>query len=143
MSSPRFNSVHIFDSIDEDGSNVCAGNVKVHDYSPIIQPIHFNGENGTRLLTHGYPNRKWTFEGLLFARTSTELGTIIATIQTQIDAFVLNPNAWFILVDNFGRTYPSAQIHSIHGIDYHGIDAGGCLTPILVQGELAGMPHQG
>jgi hypothetical protein len=143
MASPLFNAVHIFDSIDEDGINVCAGNVKVHDYSPIIQPIHFNGENGNRLLTHGFSNRKWTFEGYLFARTPGELASKIATIQFQIDSFVLNPNAWFVLVDNFGRTYPSAQIHSIHGIDYHAIDLGGCITPILVQGELQGMPHQG
>jgi hypothetical protein len=143
MASPTFNTIHLFDSTAMDGSQVCAGTVKVHDYSPIIQPIQFNGENGTRLLTHGYPNRKWSFEGVLFARTATELGTLVAAIQTQADNFVAAPNNWYALVDNFGRTYTSAQIHSVHGIDYHGIDGGGCITPIIVQGELQGMPHQG
>lgn len=140
MASPTYDSVAIFDSKRSDNSTFTEGNLFVEDYTPIIQKLHFNQEDGDRYLVHGFGDREWVYEGLLSSPTLADLQSKIAIILGKINDFQSNPTTYKTLVDSYGTTYTSAaQIHHFHFLERPHIEInGGYVCRIRVSGVLQG-----
>jgi hypothetical protein len=144
MPSPTFDGNKLFDSINHDGDNFSEGILYPLDYTKIIQDIHFDGENGDYILTHGWPDRKWEFVGLISAPTGEAFGGIIRAIQSAIDDADSDDSSYHDLKDSFGGDYPKAQVRSMSYLQKpHFTAGGGYVAQIRVEGVIQGMDQDG
>lgn len=143
MASPIFNGNTIFDSIASDGMGgtivFSEGMLWAGSFSPIRQPIHFNGENGIRYLNHGYPDREWTFEGIFSAPDLPTLQGIVVGIQDAIVAAQEAPTVYYQLTDSMGIVYNEAQVTHYHPLSPMQKSDDGYLIKVRVQGIIQGM----
>lgn len=135
MASPTFGGSPIFDSIRADNSTFTEGLLLVGDYTKIYQTIHFNREDGNRLISHGFPDRPWTFQGLISADTAARLKTRLSAIESQIDA-----DDYHILVDSYGNTYANAKVMGMHPQRMYGVAN---MIGVVITGIIQGMAHDG
>lgn len=143
MSSPTFNDLPIFDSRKVDATYYSEGVLTVHGYSKIIQTLHFNGENGNRLIHHGWPDRQWTFQGLMSydhatpASALTGLKDSFRAIETYIDS-----EDYHKLVDSFGSVFTKARINTFDHTPIHK-SAEGYIAQVTITGIIQGMVFDG
>lgn len=137
MASPTFNGNKIFDSIDGEGNRYSEGVLWAPEFQKIIQTLHFNGENGDRILTHGYPDRPWVFTGIISAPSIGSLNTLLAAIQTCIQDCDTT-GGYHTLVDSFGHSYSNAQVRHYSCQDIRR-SADGYLAVVRVTGVIRGM----
>lgn len=146
MASPTFNGQPIFDSSTL-AATFSEGVLWVPSYTKIYQPLHFNGEIGDRVLTHGYPDLQWMFKGLLSAPSG--LATKLAAIQAYIDEADADGSTYRVLVDSFGNTYQKAQIRNMTVQEPHvkagptGLPNGGFVCSIIVTGIIQSVSRYG
>jgi hypothetical protein len=134
MASPTFNLIAIFDSVAADGTTKFSeGVLQVDQYTKIRQKLHFNGENGDRYLTHGWPDRKWTFRGYISAPTYDDMQTILAAIEAVIDEADTATTTFHALKDSFGQTWTNAQVHDLN-ILYKHVTETGYIVQVVVTG---------
>jgi len=142
MASPTFNGQSLFDSGDGT-SNYSEGVLFVGPYSKIRQPLHFNGEDGNRYLTHGWGDRTWTFKGLMSAPTIGGLFANFAAIEAYIDEADSDDSTYHALTDSFGGSYSAAQIHTLqYGEPHYSKNhrgAGEYVTEVIATGIIQGM----
>jgi hypothetical protein len=144
MASPSYDSSRIFDSISSDnGLLFSEGILEALDYQGLFQALQFNGENGTRWLSHGWPSRQWVFRGILSAPTLSELNGIFNGIQLAIDKAVADPkDYWKVLTDSFGNTFHRAQVRTFHKLQPTQICVGGFLCTVQVTGLIESMDQE-
>ena len=141
--SPVFDSKQIFDSWDADNNQFSEGCLTVLDFQKIRQRLHFNGEQGDRYLTHGYPDRRWVFEGLLSAPDYDTLAAMIVQIQSYIKKADSLQNTYSPMSDSFGNIFPYAQIHSFHYLQIPQIRIdGGYVCRVRIDGCVLGMESE-
>jgi len=138
MASPTFAGSAIFDSIRADNSTFTEGVLYCPEYSKITQSIHFNGEDGNRLVEHGFPDRNWVFEGMISADTLARLKLRISAIQSDIDA-----QDYHTLVDSFGNTYANAKVMHMHMRMIRIGTASEYIAAVTISGIVQGMIHDG
>ena len=138
MSSPTFNGSPIFDSIKADASTFTEGVLYCPEYSKITQVVHFNGEDGNRLIEHGFPDRPWIFDGYISGNTLTALKTRISAIEDQIDA-----QDYHVLVDSFGNTYANAKVMHLHMKMIRAGYGGEYVARVTITGIVQSMVHDG
>src|ERR1041384_8320383 len=98
MASPTFDSKKIFDSLTSvagpSATTLSEGVLWCPDYTGILQKLHFEGDDGDRFLTHGYPSRNWVFKGYLCALSLTDMIGLLNVIEGYVDESANDPTVW-------------------------------------------------
>src|SRR5665213_2161822 len=136
MASPTFNSQKIFDSVKADSSTFSEGVLFATEYTKILQKFQFNGEDGSRYLGMGWPDRPWVFKGLLSAPTISGLWTLLAAIEAVIDEADNASTTYHALVDSFGQTFDAAQVKHLAILDIHTSEGGTYVAHVVVSGVI-------
>lgn len=145
MATPTFDSHAVFSSVTSDALATTIleeGTLLVEGYTGIIQKIHFEGEDGDRHLSHGYPSRTWKYRGLLSAPTLDGLNGLLVILEEYVDLFITDPTTYFALVDSFGNSYEDAAILTVDPTNLRKTDSGYCLN-IVVTGIIQTMEQDG
>jgi hypothetical protein len=143
MGSPTYNGSKIFDSFDASNNNFTEGCLWVQPADPILQPIHFEGEIGSIVLSHGQGDMAWEFNGLISATSSATFFNILSTLQTNLTNTINNPSTYYTLVDSFGNVYDNAQLRHIDPVAPHTQSGGGLVAALRVTGVVQGTVQYG